>query len=59
MLTAPGHSPSKTNINSNGGLYHLINAVPYGGKKKGADTGIDGFVYFKPDGKTTEKASCV
>jgi hypothetical protein len=31
----------------------LINAVPYGGKKKGAD---DGFVYFKPDGKTTEKA---
>jgi site-specific DNA-methyltransferase (adenine-specific) len=34
----------------------LINAVPYGGKKKGADSGIDGFVYFKPDGKTTEKA---
>lgn len=33
----------------------LINAVPYGGKKKGADSGIDGFVYFKPDGKTTEK----
>jgi site-specific DNA-methyltransferase (adenine-specific) len=34
----------------------LANAVPYGGKKKGADSGIDGFVYFKPDGKTTEKA---
>jgi len=34
----------------------LVNAVPYGGKKKGADTGIDGFIYFKPDGKTTEKA---
>lgn len=34
----------------------LINAVPYGGKKKGADTGIDGIIYFKPDGKTTEKA---
>jgi site-specific DNA-methyltransferase (adenine-specific) len=34
----------------------LINAVPYGGKKRGADSGIDGFVYFKPDGKTTEKA---
>jgi len=32
----------------------LVNAVPYGGKKKGADTGIDGFIYFKPDGKTTE-----
>jgi site-specific DNA-methyltransferase (adenine-specific) len=34
----------------------LINAQPYGGKKKGADTGIDGVIYFKPDGKLTEKA---
>lgn len=34
----------------------LVNAVPYGGKKKGADAGIDGIIYFKPDGKTTEKA---
>jgi adenine specific DNA methylase Mod len=34
----------------------LVDAVPYGGKKKGADTGIDGIIYFKPDGKTTEKA---
>ncbi len=34
----------------------LVDAVPYGGKKKCADTGIDGFIYFKPDGKTTEKA---
>ncbi len=34
----------------------LVNAVPYGGKKKGADTGIDGFIYFKPDARTTEKA---
>ncbi len=34
----------------------LVDAVPYGGKKKGADTGIDGFIYFKPDNKTTEKA---
>lgn len=34
----------------------LVDAVPYGGKKKGADNGIDGFIYFKPDGKTTEKA---
>jgi hypothetical protein len=34
----------------------LINAVPYGGKKKGVDSGIDGIIYFKPDGKTTEKA---
>lgn len=32
----------------------LVNAVAYGGKKKGADSGIDGFIYFKPDGKTTE-----
>lgn len=34
----------------------LVNAVPYGGKKKGADSGIDGFIYFKPEGKTIEKA---
>jgi adenine specific DNA methylase Mod len=34
----------------------LVNAVPYGGRKKGADGGIDGIIYFKPDGKTTEKA---
>ena len=34
----------------------LVKAVPYGGKKKGADSGIDGLIYFKPDGKTIEKA---
>jgi len=34
----------------------LVDAVPFGGKKKGADSGIDGFIYFKPDGKLTEKA---
>ena len=34
----------------------LVDAVPYGGKKKGADGGIDGIIYFKPDGKTTERA---
>ncbi|HEY4380208.1 MAG TPA: DNA methyltransferase, partial [Acidobacteriaceae bacterium] len=34
----------------------LVDAVPYGGKKKGADSGIDGLIYFKPDGKITEKA---
>ena len=34
----------------------LVEAVPCGGKKKGADSGIDGFIYFKPDGRTTEKA---
>jgi site-specific DNA-methyltransferase (adenine-specific) len=34
----------------------LVDAVPYGGKKKGADGGIDGHIYFKPDGRTTEKA---
>lgn len=34
----------------------LVNAVPYGGKKKSADSGIDGHIYFQPDGKTTEKA---
>jgi len=35
---------------------HLVNAVPFAGKKKGSDTGIDGLIYFKPEGKTTEKA---
>jgi site-specific DNA-methyltransferase (adenine-specific) len=34
----------------------LVNAVPVGGKKKGADQGIDGAIYFKPDGKKTECA---
>ena len=34
----------------------LDNAQPYKGGKKGADKGVDGYVYFKPDGKVTEKA---
>ncbi|USU06532.1 restriction endonuclease [Sphingomonadaceae bacterium OTU29LAMAA1] len=34
----------------------MVDAVPYGGKKKGADGGIDGLIYFKPDGKRTERA---
>ncbi|VVT07865.1 DNA methylase [Sphingomonas sp. EC-HK361] len=34
----------------------MIDAMPFGGKKKGADGGIDGIIYFKPDGKRTEKA---
>lgn len=34
----------------------LVDAVPYGGKKKGADKGIDGIIYFKTDRKTTHRA---
>jgi DNA methylase len=34
----------------------LVGAVPYGGKKKGADTGIDGIVWFKPDGRTRRRS---
>ena len=34
----------------------LVDAVPYGGRKKGADSGIDGLIYFKTNPKTTEKA---
>ena len=34
----------------------LVDAIPFAGKKKGADGGIDGLIYFKPDGKTTERA---
>ena len=33
-----------------------IKAVPFRSGKKGADSGIDGLIYFKPEGKTTEKA---
>jgi len=34
----------------------LIDAQPFAGKKKGADGGIDGLIYFKSDSKTTERA---
>lgn len=34
----------------------MVDAMPFGGKKKGADGGVDGVIYFKPDGKRTEKA---
>ncbi|MGK7870858.1 DNA methyltransferase [Falsiroseomonas sp. E2-1-a20] len=34
----------------------LVEAQPYGGKKKGADGGIDGIIYFRSDAKTTERA---
>jgi site-specific DNA-methyltransferase (adenine-specific) len=34
----------------------MVDALPFGGKKKGADGGIDGIIYFKPDGRRTEKA---
>ena len=33
-----------------------VDAVPWKGGRKGSDTGIDGIIYFKPDGKRTEKA---
>jgi site-specific DNA-methyltransferase (adenine-specific) len=34
----------------------LVDAVPFGGKKKGADGGTDGVIYFKPDCKVTDRA---
>ena len=34
----------------------MVDAMPYGGRKKGADGGVDGIIYFKPDGKRTEGA---
>jgi site-specific DNA-methyltransferase (adenine-specific) len=34
----------------------MVEAQPYKGGKKGADGGVDGYIYFKPDGKVTEKA---
>lgn len=34
----------------------VVDAVPWKGGRKGADGGIDGIIYFKPDGKKSEKA---
>lgn len=34
----------------------LVNALPFGGKKKGADGGIDGHIFFRSDARTVEKA---
>ena len=34
----------------------LIDAQPYGGKRKGADGGIDGLIYFRSEDKKTERA---
>jgi site-specific DNA-methyltransferase (adenine-specific) len=34
----------------------LVEARPYGGKKKGADSGIDGILFFRGDKDKTEKA---
>jgi DNA modification methylase len=34
----------------------LVEAQPYGGKKKGADGGIDGFIFFRSGPKSVEKA---
>jgi adenine specific DNA methylase Mod len=34
----------------------LVNAVPVSGKKKGADGGIDGLIYFKINSQMTERA---
>lgn len=34
----------------------VVDADPWKGGRKGADTGIDGVIWFKPDGKRTEKA---
>jgi site-specific DNA-methyltransferase (adenine-specific) len=34
----------------------LVEAQPYAGKKKGADSGIDGLIYFRSDAKVTERA---
>lgn len=34
----------------------LVDAVPFGGKKKGADGGIDGHIFFRSGPKAVEKA---
>jgi DNA modification methylase len=35
---------------------YMVEAQPFRGGKKGADGGVDGYIYFKPDGRTVEKA---
>ncbi len=34
----------------------MVDAMPQGGKRKGADGGVDGIIYFRPEGRKTEKA---
>ncbi len=34
----------------------LVEAQPFKGGRKGADGGVDGYIYFKPDGRVVEKA---
>lgn len=34
----------------------LVDAIPFGGKKKGADGGIDGHIFFRSGAKAVEKA---
>lgn len=34
----------------------MVEAQPFKGGRKGADGGVDGYVWFKPDGRSTEKA---
>jgi site-specific DNA-methyltransferase (adenine-specific) len=34
----------------------MVEAQPFKGGRKGADGGVDGYIYFKPDGRITEKA---
>ncbi len=34
----------------------VVEAQPWKGGRKGADGGIDGIIYFKPDGKRTDRA---
>jgi site-specific DNA-methyltransferase (adenine-specific) len=34
----------------------MVGAQAYRGGRKGADGGVDGYIFFKPDGRATEKA---
>ena len=34
----------------------MVEAQPFKGGRKGADGGVDGLIFFKPDGRTVEKA---
>jgi hypothetical protein len=63
LFKAPGGEGSQSQIEAfedswhwNASAERAFDEVINSGNTDAADTGIDGYLYFKPDGKTTEKA---
>ena len=47
---------TRISTSSSGGRSHKIGGQPYGDKKKGADTGIDGYLYYMDEKDKIKKA---